>query len=137
MRLIIVAIPVSFTSMTFLTLYFMGKLHVFNEKGRGHSWRLCISLSPILIALVVAVSRTCDYHHHWQDVLVGSLIGITMACLCYRQYYPPLTARASHRSYGDSLNRIAIESSSTTAKKSSNDDIPVAYVTEEKETKWI
>lgn len=134
------SITVSFTTMTFLTLFFMGKLHVFNERGRGQSWRLCASLIPMLVALAVAVSRTCDYHHHWQDVTIGSLIGITLAYVCYRQYYPPLSSRTAHRSYGDSLNRVVIvgETASTSSKsKSSGEDATVSYVTDEKETKWI
>lgn len=132
------SIAVSFASMTFLTLYFLGKLHVFTEKGRGQSWRLCVSLVPILVALAVAVSRTCDYHHHWQDVLVGSSIGITLAYLCYRQYYPPLGANSAHRSYAHSSNRSTGDTSIHSIKSKSYDE-PAAktFVTDEKETKWI
>jgi hypothetical protein len=59
---------VSFASLGFISLYMAGKLGVFNEKGRGQSLRLLVSLLPLLIALTVALSRTCDYHHHWQGI---------------------------------------------------------------------
>lgn len=118
-------------------LYLMGKLHVFNEQGRGRSWRLCLSLAPMVIAMAVAVSRTCDYHHHWQDVLVGSIIGITLAYLCYRQYYPSVSSKNAHRSYGDSSNRLILNEPASNSVRSKSNQEPVAYVCDEKETKWI
>ena len=47
-----------------------------------------------------------DYRHHWQDVLVGSILGFTLAWFSYRQYFPPLTDRLSHRPYSPRINHI-------------------------------
>lgn len=95
-------ISVSFVSMGFLSLYLMDRLHVFAENGRGQSWRLLVSLAPLLGALIVALSRTCDYHHHWQDVLVGSVLGYCIGALCYRQYFPVKNIRTPTRTIRES-----------------------------------
>jgi len=74
--------------MTWCFLYISGKLATFSSKGEG--WRLCVSVVPLLLASCIAISRTCDNHHHWQDVLVGSLLGIVIAYTVYRRYYHSL-----------------------------------------------
>lgn len=123
----------------------MGKLHVFSERGRGQSWRLCLSIIPLLVALFIAVSRTCDYHHHWQDVTIGSLIGLSLSYLCYRQYFPPLNSKLSHRNYVDILHRHGVDLNMSAVKSSSLSSLQqhqqqqenTAFLENEKETKWI
>lgn len=84
----------------------MGKLNVFNDEGRGSGTRLSLCLAPIFVATLIAVSRTCDYHHHPTDVLAGGLLGITIAYLCYRQYYPAFGSKLCSRPYPRRVNNI-------------------------------
>ncbi|KAF5269366.1 hypothetical protein FQA39_LY08758 [Lamprigera yunnana] len=89
----------AFGSMFFLSLYLAGKLRVFVDGGRGSAWRLCLCILPITIALSIAVSRTCDYHHHYEDVIAGSGLGILIAYISYRQYFPSIYSPGCHFSY--------------------------------------
>ncbi|KAA1471229.1 PAP2-domain-containing protein [Dentipellis sp. KUC8613] len=87
----------SFAGLGFLSLYVAGKMHLFD--GRGHTLKVWIALAPVSGAALVTISRSMDYRHHWEDLLVGAILGVSTACLAYRQYYPPLNSEFSHRPY--------------------------------------
>lgn len=134
----------AFAGFGFLALYLMAKLQVFNKNGRGQSLPLLISIFPLFVATSVAISRTCDYHHHWQDVTVGSLIGFGIAYLCYRQYYPALTEPNCNRSFFSQtmeFNPIRTVPSLKSIGNLSNDtqdDETKRFIDEsEKDAKWI
>ncbi|PPQ81213.1 hypothetical protein CVT25_015737 [Psilocybe cyanescens] len=93
----------SFAGLGFLAYYLAGKVHLFDN--RGHASKAWLALSPFMAASLVAISRTMDYRHHWQDVLVGSLVGTLFAFFTYRQYYPPLSSKLSHRPYSPRIKR--------------------------------
>eukprot|EP00249_Psilotum_nudum_P004785 c18283_g1_i1 orf=344-1273(+) len=78
----------SFAGLSFLSLYISGKIQLFDR--RGHAAKLIIVFLPVLGALLVGLSRVDDYWHHWQDVFAGALLGLTLAVLCYRQFFPAL-----------------------------------------------
>ncbi|ODN82821.1 hypothetical protein L202_01088 [Cryptococcus amylolentus CBS 6039] len=84
----------SFAGLGFLSLYLAGKMHLWDI--RGHRTRAWAALSPLLGGAMVAISRTADNRHHWQDVLIGSLLGLFVAWVSYRTYYPRLTHRQCH-----------------------------------------
>ncbi|KAL8583985.1 hypothetical protein ACOMHN_048592 [Nucella lapillus] len=106
----------SFASLVFVALYVAGKLRVFND-SRGKGWRFVAFLLPLLWALMIAITRTSDYHHHWQDVTVGSIIGIVVGYACYHQVYPCLCSVNSH------LCRTQIPSGSDTPNASMSDSL--------------
>ncbi|XP_076460894.1 phospholipid phosphatase 5-like [Babylonia areolata] len=95
----------SFSSLGFVSLYIGGKLQVFHQGGRGVGWRFIVFLLPLLWSLMIAVSRTSDYHHHWQDVTVGAILGLVVCYTCYRQVYPALNKVNSHLCYTQ-INRV-------------------------------
>lgn len=76
----------SFAGLTFLAWYLSGKIKVFDR--RGHVAKLCLVFLPILIAILIGISRVDDYWHHWTDVFVGAIIGILVASFSYLHFFP-------------------------------------------------
>ena len=73
----------SFSALGFVSLCLGARL--VQAPGRsGTLWKLCVVALPWLLALHVALSRVADYWHHWEDVLVGSLLGHVLAYTAYR-----------------------------------------------------
>ncbi|XP_053958215.1 phospholipid phosphatase 5 isoform X2 [Anastrepha ludens] len=97
----------SFVGFGFIAIILSAKLHALSARGRGQSWRLCVSVLPLLLAALISVSRTCDYHHHWEDVVAGGSIGLSITYLVYRQYYPSLFSSHCHRPYFRICGRLS------------------------------
>jgi len=93
----------TFAGLSFLSFYLAGKLHLFDT--RGHAHKAWISVTPLAGATLVAISRTMDYRHHWQDVVTGSILGFVIAYFAYRQYFPSLASPMSHRPYSPRVPR--------------------------------
>ncbi|KAI0093873.1 PAP2-domain-containing protein [Irpex rosettiformis] len=87
----------SFAGLGFLSFYLAGKLRLFDRQA--YTFKVWLVITPLIGATLVAVSRTMDYRHHWQDVLSGSILGIVLSYLTYRQYYPPLHSADCHQPY--------------------------------------
>jgi len=88
----------AFAGLWYLSLYLMGKLHVFDS--RGEVWKMFVVLVPSLAAALITGSRIMDARHHPFDVISGSILGIACAWAAYRQYFPSLSDfRAKGRAY--------------------------------------
>ena len=53
-------------------------------------YKLLITVLPIFLAFLVAISRTRDYRHNFSDVLAGMIIGVFSAVFGYFLHYPGL-----------------------------------------------
>eukprot|EP00095_Tigriopus_kingsejongensis_P006164 maker-scaffold40_size501252-snap-gene-2.15 protein:Tk06164 transcript:maker-scaffold40_size501252-snap-gene-2.15-mRNA-1 annotation:"phosphatidate phosphatase ppapdc1a-like" len=84
----------AFATFGFVFFYLSGKCRTFvsDPSHFFQSFRFLSSILCLLCPLAIAISRTCDYHHHWQDVTVGSILGLTLAWACHRVYYPPISS---------------------------------------------
>ncbi|PVU86717.1 hypothetical protein BB559_004215 [Furculomyces boomerangus] len=87
----------SFCGLFFFSLYLAGALSLYDRKG--YAAKAIIFVIPLLVASVIAVSRTSDYRHHWQDVTVGGLLGMVVAYFVYYVYYPKLSSSNCNSPY--------------------------------------
>lgn len=85
----------AFAGGMFLSLYLWGKLKPLGKNGAF--WKVFLSISPLFGATMMGVSRIIDNRHHWEDVLVGALLGIGFSWLAYRLNFPAPWAKQSHR----------------------------------------
>jgi membrane-associated phospholipid phosphatase len=77
---------------TVFTCYLAGKLGVFQPNGGGQTWKIFLCMGTQFISWAVAVTRTQDYRHNFSDVMAGNMLGTTMSCLAYFQFFHPLTS---------------------------------------------
>lgn len=68
-----------FSGIMPVCLYLLGLFRVLHG---GSLALVTIALSPLILPIAVAISRTRDHRHNFDDILAGSLIGILAALLC-------------------------------------------------------
>ncbi|KAJ3049093.1 hypothetical protein HK097_009883 [Rhizophlyctis rosea] len=76
-----------------LALYLAGKTKVLVFDGAawrrgGRGLAILTVVGPVIGAMYVAVSRLQANMHHWEDVVVGDIVGFAFAYLVYRFYFP-------------------------------------------------
>lgn len=88
----------AFVGMTFFCLWVYGQINAYKTYGSKAS-KLLFAFFPLLLAVYIALSRTEDYRHHFVDIVLGSLLGITIAYYFYRREFPRTTSKTSHVPY--------------------------------------
>lgn len=97
----------AFSGLGYLSLWLMGQL--LTEHPLTGSWRKVVAAVPLLGAALIAISRTEDYRHHFVDVILGSMLGFTVAYWSYRRNFPELSSNASFKPYLDDSDVKAVE----------------------------
>ncbi|KAF4595716.1 putative DPP1-diacylglycerol pyrophosphate phosphatase [Ophiocordyceps camponoti-floridani] len=82
----------SFAGLGFLSLFFAGQLHLFSQAGNRDLCRTLLCLSPLIGAMLIAISRCEDYRHDVYDVCCGSALGMFIAYWSYRRHWPKLSS---------------------------------------------
>lgn len=67
----------AFAGLGFLAFWLAGQVMLFKAPPRA--WKSFTCFGPLVAAAMIAVTRTEDYRHHWQDVTVGGLMGLFIA----------------------------------------------------------
>ncbi|KAG5481013.1 hypothetical protein LSCM1_06689 [Leishmania martiniquensis] len=74
---------ISFAAFVPFCFYVLHSLHAFRLSGVS-LWRIVIGLLPLILPITVAVSRTRDNRHFFDDVIAGSAIGIVSALIALK-----------------------------------------------------
>ncbi|KAG5882436.1 hypothetical protein JTB14_025242 [Gonioctena quinquepunctata] len=75
----------AFTSMVYLTLH-LRKLVDLKKPRFLRGIIIFLMFMPILSAMLIAVSRVTDYHHHFSDIIGGAILGSTIAYIVQDLY---------------------------------------------------
>lgn len=89
----------AWVSFLWFSLFLWGKMKAFAPAFKKQSIRLVPGFLVMIFPIYTAISRTQDYRHHWEDVFVGSIIGISCAIFGYRHYFPSLSDNDCNLSY--------------------------------------
>lgn len=87
----------SFAGLGWLALVLASQTHVLRPRANLATVLVC--LAPLVGAAMIAISRLEDYRHDVFDVVSGSVLGMVVAYLNWRRYYPSLLDRQCHEPY--------------------------------------
>ncbi|KAI5961281.1 hypothetical protein KGF57_001783 [Candida theae] len=77
---------ISFAAFLYLSLWLSGQFKLFTSTPQ-HMYKYILVFLPLLLATYVASSRVQDYRHHFMDVILGSVLGSTIASSVYFHYW--------------------------------------------------
>lgn len=94
----------AFAGGTFLTLYLAGKLGWLRDDA---FWKVPVILAPMLGATFLGVAQVVNNRNHWEDVLIGGLLGAAAAFISYHLHFSDLFG--TPQAPGQPRNRNAIK----------------------------
>ncbi|GAW10427.1 diacylglycerol pyrophosphate phosphatase 1 [Lentinula edodes] len=58
----------SAAGLGFMSLYWGGKLHLFNQKA--YTYKVWLVFSPLILSIWICLTRVADRRHHWNDAIL-------------------------------------------------------------------
>ncbi|KAI5951257.1 hypothetical protein KGF54_004331 [Candida jiufengensis] len=83
---------ISFVAFLYLSLWLLGQFKLISH-GPQHIYKYLFCFSPLLLASYIALSRAQDYRHHFIDLILGSILGCTIAWFVYHHYWKGLKSK--------------------------------------------
>ncbi|KAJ3158826.1 hypothetical protein HDU86_002513 [Geranomyces michiganensis] len=74
---------IGWAGLGFLSLYLSRHLNFYVKPLAP---KYAVTIIPIIAALLISISRVDNFWHHWQDVVVGGIVGAIVAVLSYRSH---------------------------------------------------
>ncbi|KAF2726176.1 PAP2-domain-containing protein [Polychaeton citri CBS 116435] len=94
----------SFAGLGWLSFFIASQTHAFRP---GASLIVvALTIAPFIGAALIAISRLEDYRHDVFDVLVGSLLGVSISLFNWRRYWPGLRSSDCHEPYPPPTNEL-------------------------------
>jgi diacylglycerol diphosphate phosphatase / phosphatidate phosphatase len=79
---------IAWAGLGYLAIYLWAHLGIRSMSMRRPSfWRMLVVVAPMFFATYICSTLVLGYHHHGYDVIMGSLIGMTMAIFGYRMVF--------------------------------------------------
>lgn len=87
----------AFAGFGWLSFFLASQTHVLRPRASLITVLACAA--PLVCAALVAISRLEDYRHDVFDIVVGSLLGFSVALMNWRRFYPSLLSKACDEPY--------------------------------------
>lgn len=94
-------LSISFSAFLFLSMWLFGQLQLLVNVSTNPVYLYLVAGSPLLLAAYVALSRVQDYRHHFVDIILGSILGCTVAIVVYRKFFNSVIGPKSHEIAGE------------------------------------
>lgn len=87
----------AFSGLGYLSFFFLSQFSILHP--RAGLYRTLVAFSPFLGAALIAISRLEDYRHDVFDVVVGSVLGLSISFGVWRRWFPALSSRTCAEPY--------------------------------------
>lgn len=94
-------LSISFSAFLFLSMWLFGQFQLLRNVSTNPVYWYLFAFTPLLLAFYVALSRVQDYRHHFVDIILGGILGCTIAVVVYRKFFNSITGPKSHEIVGE------------------------------------